>query len=688
MSILIDNIELDASNIEFNNAIEIIKHTNKLVYLTGKAGTGKTTFLKYLRSITNKNVVILAPTGIAAINAKGQTINSFFQIPFGPFVPNDKRLRTKKSSDEIDTVTIYETFKYKEEKKLLIENLELLIIDEISMVRCDQLDVIDTILRVFRKKNLPFGGVQVVLIGDTFQLPPIAKIEEWEIIKEHYHSPYFFDSKVYNENKPIYIELKKIYRQKEKEFIDLLNKVRLNQLDENELRTLNNKYNPLILTNNSQNFIILASLNSQVDSINITKLDELKSELKIFQGEISGVFPKNNQGKYILPTEENLHLKVGAQVMFLRNDPGAIKEYYNGKIGTITSLLDNKIIVEVFEKMNGEKKNIYVEKATWENIQYTWNKEKRKIEQTIIGQFIQYPLRLAWAITVHKSQGLTFEKVYADLGAAFEDGQVYVALSRCTSLNGLVLKSQIPRNAIKTSQKVLEFAKNETPSTLINEELKEGKADFYYKLARKNILERNLNKAYADFLIAISFRNDMETELFKRYLNIVFSRLVGYKDFFEKQLSENKHIEDAKKALEIMSKAFIEENLELSNSNETFKAKINEQNKAIKLVIDENKEIELEKIKLTSEMNQLTNQLLDINQTVKTLEDRLKIESVLISHKEHLINLKDENIKKMTVENKNNLEKISHLLITNQGQQNEIHRLRNLKWYQKLIGNK
>jgi ATP-dependent exoDNAse (exonuclease V) alpha subunit len=436
---VINNVNLDKENVEFNNALDIVKHTNKLVYLTGKAGTGKTTFLKHLRSITEKKAIVVAPTGVAAINAGGQTINSFFQIPFGPFVPNDKRLRTSKNIGDIDETTIYSTFRYREDKRAIIENLELLIIDEVSMVRSDQLDVIDRILKVFRKKMyLPFGGVQVILIGDTFQLPPIANFEQWEILKEHYESPFFFNSRVYSENKPINIELKKIYRQKEQEFIDLLNKVRVNQLNDNDLKSLNNKYNPIFSNDSSDNYIILSTHNVQADRTNSTKLYELPGELKIFNGEISGTFPTDSRGNIILPTEQNLHLKENAQVMFLKNDVGDFKKYYNGKIGKILSLQENEIIVEF-----SDKSTVSVEKASWNNIQYTWDKENQRIEEKTIGTFSQYPLRLAWAITVHKCQGLTFDNVYADLGAAFEDGQVYVALSRCTSFNGLVLKSLI-----------------------------------------------------------------------------------------------------------------------------------------------------------------------------------------------------------------------------------------------------
>lgn len=301
MATIIDNITLDETNEEFNYASDFVTHTDRLVYLTGKAGTGKTTFLKYLKETTNKNVVILAPTGVAAINAGGQTIYSFFQIPFGPFVINDKRLRTSKDFDDTDETTIYSTFRYREDKRIILEKLELLVIDEISMVRCDTLDVIDRVLKVFRKKpHLPFGGVQVILIGDTFQLPPIANFEQWEILKDFYQSPFFFSSKIVIENQPIYIELKKIYRQKEQEFIDLLNKIRVNQITEVKLSKLNQKYNPTFSANGSNNHIILSTTNAQVNQTNTTKLDELKTELKVFEGEITGTFPKDSRGNYVL----------------------------------------------------------------------------------------------------------------------------------------------------------------------------------------------------------------------------------------------------------------------------------------------------------------------------------------------------------------------------------------------------
>ena len=692
----IDNIELDENNIEFNYATQFVKDTDKLVYLTGKAGTGKTTFLKSLKSNTSKNTVILAPTGVAAINADGQTINSFFHLPFGPFVINDKRLRTSKELGDLDNTTIYSTFKYRNDKKIIIEQLELLIIDEISMVRCDTLDVIDKILRVFRKKPfLPFGGVQVILIGDTFQLPPVRKFDEWEILKNYYESPFFFSSKVYNESEPIYIELKKIYRQKEQDFIDLLNNIRVNQINELELNDLNKKYNPTFSNNGIDNHIILSTSNAQVTQTNATKLDELKSETTIFEGEVTGTFPKDSKGTFVLPTEQNLHLKIGAQVMILKNDSGGIKRYFNGKIGKISSLEDNKIFVKF-----PDEDPIQIEKTSWNNIQYIWNKEKRKIEETTIGTFTQYPLRLAWAITVHKSQGLTFERVYADLGSAFEDGQVYVALSRCTSMSGLVLKSQIPRNKISTNNKVIEFAKTETPSTLIVQELNSGKADYFYRRIRDDIKTLNFNEAYNNFIKALKFRNDIETEIFKKYFVTTANKFVSYKSKQELLFTDYQEAKSEEK--EIKAKLLI-----IENQNIEFKNKIEEQNRGLKILLEKTRDYE----KLVENELNKTKKLNDEIVQLKTENEKYKSENLtykteiqhLENKKNELKKIKETKVLEISLLNKENIKlenkicnfeneiiglktKQNILEDTNRKNEIEIERQKNLKWYQKLIG--
>lgn len=694
----IDNIELDKNNIEFNYATQFVKDTDKLVYLTGKAGTGKTTFLKSLKSNTSKNTVILAPTGVAAINAGGQTINSFFHLPFGPFVVNDKRLRTSKELGDLDNTTIYSTFKYRNDKKIIIEQLELLIIDEISMVRCDTLDVIDKILRVFRKKPfLPFGGVQVILIGDTFQLPPVRKFDEWEILKNYYESPFFFSSKIYAESEPIYIELKKIYRQKEQDFIDLLNNIRVNQINEIDLNNLNKKYNPTFSSNGIDNHIILSTTNAQVNQTNATKLDELKSETTIFEGEVTGTFPKDSKGTFVLPTEQNLHLKIGAQVMILKNDSGGIKRYFNGKIGKISSLEDNKIFVKF-----PDEDPIQIEKTSWNNIQYIWNKEKRKIEETTIGTFTQYPLRLAWAITVHKSQGLTFERVYADLGSAFEDGQVYVALSRCTSMSGLVLKSQIPRNRIRTNNKVIEFAKTETPSTLIVQELNSGKADYFYRRIREDIKSLNFNEAYNNFIKALKFRNDIETEIFKKYFVTTANKFVSYKSKQELLFTDYQEAKSEEK--EIKAKLLI-----IENQNIEFKNKIEEQNRGLKILLEKTRDYE----KLVENELNKTKKLNDEIVQLKTENEKYKSENLtykteiqhLENKKNELKKIKETKALEINLLNKENIKlenKISNfeneiiglktkqniLEDTNRKNEIEIERQKNLKWYQKLIGKK
>lgn len=638
----VDNIELDKENVEFNNAAEFVKHTDKLIYLTGKAGTGKTTFLKYIKKITRKNTVILAPTGVAAINAGGVTIHSFFQIPFGPFVPDDLRLRTSSLGSE-NKVTIYDTFKYQEEKRDIIENLELLIIDEISMVRSDVLDVIDKILRVFRKKpHFPFGGVQVILIGDTFQLPPIANREEWNILSQFYKTPFFFSAKVIETEKPLYIELKKIYRQNEQEFIDLLNRVRVNQVKPIDFQTLNSKYQPTFSANGSD-YIILATHNRIVNETNLTRLNQLETEQFTYEAKITNVFPDKMK-----PTDHYLHLKVGAQIMFIKNDSGDRKRYFNGKIGKIKELEENKIVT-VFDN----EQEVEVERAEWQNIKYTYNKETKSIEEEIIGTFEQFPIKLAWAITVHKSQGLTFEKVIADLSGAFASGQVYVALSRCTSFNGLVLKTQLHQGAIKTDPRVIEFAKNETPDTLVAEELNTGKADFYYKKAREDFKKGKIKSAFDFFKKARKFRNDIDTNQFKKFIEVQGKRLIDYKQksssIIEKNELTNNELTEAKERIDLL-------NQELDEKS----AKISEQNSSIGLLLEKTAEFENEAKRFKEALKQVENELFDSQIHSNGLETKLRKTESDLSKKNKEIEINKR----------------------------EIERLKNLKWYDKIRGKK
>jgi len=658
MAKIVDNITLDESNKEFNYALDFVMHTNKMVYLTGKAGTGKTTFLKYLKTVSNKNIVVLAYTGVAAVNAGGQTINSFFNIPFGPLPPNDRRLRLNAPYDDTDKSTIFDYFKYNNDKRKIIQNLELLVIDEISMVRCDMLDVVDKILRVFRKRpNEPFGGIQVLLIGDTFQLAPIAKREEWDILSKFYTTEFFFGSNVIQEFKPVYIQLEKIYRQNEQEFIDLLNRVRINQVSINEFELLETKLNPNFEPTETDKYITLATTNYKVDNVNSSKLSKIEAPLVTFKADIKGEFPAS-----IMPTDEQLNLKVGAQIIFIKNDKE--KRYYNGKIGKIIDIEEE---IEVEYESENEIKTLKVEKQTWNNVRYTWDEKSKQIKEEIIGQFIQYPIKLAWAITVHKSQGLTFEKVIADLDDAFASGQVYVALSRCTSLNGLVLKTRIKQNSIITDQRVLKFAENELSETLILQELNYGKADNLYKEALLHFKNDNYHAALKSVLKAVKFRNDFETENFMRWFLVLSKQIQRNKKLYN--LEKNNRIE--------LEDKLIKQETELIDLNEKVNLKDD--------LITESEALNIDlKTKVADLSKQIENEL--------RIKDNFKVE---LNHKTVLLDDKNETIKDLKevlivknsiIDDLNN--KICDLEVDKNKQSIEITRLNKLKWYQKLFGKK
>lgn len=493
MSQFLDSLRLDDDNPEFRYAVEFVLHTNRMLYLTGKAGTGKTTFLRFLKTVSNKNMVVLAPTGVAAVNAGGQTIHSFFNIKPSVYVPGDKRLRTRVPADDPDKSIINDHFRYHRDKLEIIRSLELLVIDEISMVRCDLLDVIDRLLRVFRKREFtPFGGVQMVLIGDTFQLPPIVNQDDWNILGRYYSSPFFFSSRVMLEQKPVYIELKKIYRQSDQDFIDMLNRIRINRLIPGDLERLNSRYLYGFNPEQEEDYIILATHNRLVEETNERRLHELDEPVHRFEAVVEGVFPESS-----FPTDRELRLKEGAQVMFLKNDRN--RRFYNGKIGHIAEISGDGIFIETDD---GDV--IEVGREEWANIRYSWDAKDSKVVEEIAGSFIQYPVKLAWAITVHKSQGLTFEKIIADLEEAFAPGQVYVALSRCTSFSGILLRTPLNPRAIKTDPDVLGFAANVTPETLLISELETGKSANYLKRALSAYLSQNPEKM-AEMLISSSY---------------------------------------------------------------------------------------------------------------------------------------------------------------------------------------
>jgi hypothetical protein len=459
-----------SDNIIFTLAEEFIRRTSRSLFLTGKAGTGKTTFLKHIKETSAKATVVVAPTGVAAINAGGTTIHSFFQLPFSPFIPVEIK-GSEQSEDMSDKYKLLKNLRVESEKRNIFRGLELLIIDEVSMVRCDILDAIDTILRHFRRKpNTPFGGVQVLLIGDLFQLPPVVPQGDWEILKMYYEGPFFFHSKVMQQSRPLYLELKKIYRQTDERFISILNSIRDNTIEEDDLIMLNTRYIPHFEPGDDDNYIILTTHNHKADAINASRLARLDASLFQFEGEMEGEFPER-----IFPTDRTLNLKVGAQVMFIRNDAEKVRRYYNGKIGTIKRIADDKIVVH----FPNEKDEIELEREIWHNIKYAVNSESGQLEEEIIGTFTQYAIRLAWAVTIHKSQGLTFDRVVIDAVNSFAPGQVYVALSRCTSLQGIVLCSRIFRSSIMTDERIIRFAEEESSPEELEPILQQDSRRFY-----------------------------------------------------------------------------------------------------------------------------------------------------------------------------------------------------------------
>nr|VFK50135.1 MAG: UvrD-like helicase C-terminal domain-containing protein [Candidatus Kentron sp. TUN]VFK51155.1 MAG: UvrD-like helicase C-terminal domain-containing protein [Candidatus Kentron sp. TUN] len=443
-------------------ANDFVQYTDHNLFLTGKAGTGKTTFLHALKNKTSKRMIVTAPTGVAAINAGGVTLHSFFQIPFGPFVPGSEAHKRNH-------------YRFSKEKKRIINNLDLLVIDEISMVRADLLDGVDAALRRYRRNQLPFGGVQLLMIGDLHQLSPVAKENEWNILRQHYSSPYFFNSNALGQSGLVPIELTHIYRQSDTHFIEILNRVRENRLDSSTWKVLNKRYIP-DFTPGDTNYITLTTHNSNAECINDAELQALSGKLHTFRADIEGDFPE-----YAYPTLATLGLKIGAQVMFVRNDPSPEKRYFNGKIGEVTRIRGENIRV----KCPGDDLAVVVEKTTWQNITYKVDSDTGEIQEDTIGKFVQYPLKPAWAITIHKSQGLTFDRAIIDANAAFAHGQVYVALSRCRTLEGIVLRSPLSPGSVKTDSTVSHFVEGIARNPPSQEGLKNAKINYQQRLLRE-----------------------------------------------------------------------------------------------------------------------------------------------------------------------------------------------------------
>ena len=458
----------------YDFAKDIILNTDTTLFVTGRAGTGKTTLLRYVAESSQKNTVVVAPTGIAAINAGGVTIHSFFKLPFAPFIPS-----------VIEAKKLIAGQKMRAEFRSVIRSVDMIIIDEVSMLRADILDAIDVVLRHYRNSKFPFGGVQMVFFGDMYQLPPVCVNDEWFILKDYYSTPYFFSAKVFEKQEIVCLELDKIFRQRDADFVEILNQVRNNNISKENFNRLNDRYTPDFDLENNQDFVVLTTHNAVSDDINESRLIDIDSKTFIFDAAIKGDFPE-----YLYPVEQQIVLKKGARVMFTANDHiNPERLYYNGKMGTVVELEDNNVYVTC----DGEDDPILVNYETWENNTFSYNRKENSVDVKTIGTFTQLPLRLAWAITIHKSQGLTFQKVAIDAANSFTSGQVYVALSRCTSLDGIVLLSPINSNSIMVDSRIQRFSKNNFNEDLlpdfVNRKKRDTLCNMLIKLFSFNLLE-------------------------------------------------------------------------------------------------------------------------------------------------------------------------------------------------------
>ncbi len=635
-------------NQELELALNFIEKTDRNLFLTGKAGTGKTTFLHKIKTESLKRMVVVAPTGVAAINAKGVTIHSFFQMPFGPILP--------------DTIATNNQRKFNRTKIDIIKSLDLVIIDEISMVRADLLDGIDQVLRRYRDRTKVFGGVQLLMIGDLQQLSPVVKPNEWNLLRNHYKTVYFFSSKAFQESNAISIELKHIYRQKNEQFIAILNEIRNNQLSKKSSETLNKRYQPDFVPLSDEGYITLTTHNHRANIINTLELNQLKEKSYSFTAEIDGKF-----NEYAYPTAQILSLKKGAQVMFIKNDSSHEKRYFNGKIGVIIYIDTKKITVQCAD----DNFEIDVAPEIWENIRYSLHPETKEIKEKVAGSFSQIPLRLAWAITIHKSQGLTFEKAIIDAEASFAHGQTYVALSRCTSLKGIVLKTKIKESSIINdstikffTQKVSENLPDKDDLTASEKEYQlnlitdlfyfysflypiKRLIDIYYKNKSSikgeliNHLETIKDKGIIPLIkVGIGFKNQLQTlsedvvsleesdviqERFKKATSYFLAQTIQFiKKPFDKITfsSENKTVKkDVEKQLKFLEDLLYIKTICLTDLQEGFKVSKYLKTR-VKAVLDVPKKKRISKtLKATTEHTLLFEQLRDFRRSISNSDD-------------------------------------------------------------------
>ncbi len=535
---------IDLTNKEFQAALQLVEHTNRSLFLTGKAGTGKSTFLRYICSQTKKKYVVLAPTGIAAINAGGSTLHSFFKLPFHPLLPDDVKYSPRH---------IKETLKYTGEKRKIIRELELVIIDEVSMLRADIIDFIDKVLRIYsRNMKTPFGGKQLLLVGDVFQLEPVVREEDRQLLLPYYRSMYFFGARVFEELPLVSIELKTVYRQTDARFINLLDHIRTNHVSDSDLRLLNSRVGTASTTAESQLSITLSARRDTVDYINEQHLNALPGEAVSYHGTITGDFPSSS-----LPTTEVLELKPGAQVIFVKNDKD--HRWVNGTLGMVEAMSvdDDSLPYLSIITEDGESYDVFEER--WSNMRYTFNEKEKKIEEEEIGTFTQFPVRLAWAITVHKSQGLTFRQVEIDFsGGVFAGGQAYVALSRCRSLEGISLHEPLRRGDIFVKSEVIRFATQFNDGRLYRSALSASQADREYEESIRSFDQGDMDLFLQHFFKAIHLRYDIEKPVVQRYirrkLNVVNQLRQEIQALEEKMHSRDKFLKKLAAEYTLMGK--------------------------------------------------------------------------------------------------------------------------------------